>query len=218
MRKTSRKRLIKPLFILVVFFCIGIWYYMIVLVPIIKTYCTAKINSLTEQALNLAVSNVINTTVNYDSIMSISYNNSREITYISANQYIINTISREIIKDANERIKSLDEEYMNIPIGTLSGIAIFNGRGRPVRLSASPVAIIGSSFDSNFISVGINNTLHKIYLTITARVDMNLPIKRQTINVKQQILLCESVIVGKVPNVYFDNGMSDKVLNLVPNI
>ncbi len=218
MRKTSRKRLIKPLFILVVFFCISIWYYMIVLVPIIKTYCTAKINSLTEQALNLAVSNVINTTVNYDSIMSISYNNSGEITYISANQYIINTISREIIKDANERIKSLDEEYMNIPIGTLSGIAIFNGRGRRVRLSASPVAIIGSSFDSNFISVGINNTLHKIYLSITARVDMNLPIKRQTINVKQQILLCESVIVGKVPNMYFNNGISEKILNLVPNI
>jgi sporulation protein YunB len=186
-------------------------------VPIIKTYCTARINSLTEQALNLAVSNVINTTVNYDSIMSISYNNSGEITYISANQYIINTISREIIKDANEHIKLLNEDYMNIPLGTLSGIALFNGRGRRIKLSATPVAIIGSSFDSKFVSVGINNTLHKIYLTISARVDMNLPIKKQTINVKQQILLCESVIVGKVPNVYFDNGINDKVLNLVPN-
>ncbi len=217
MRKTSRKRLIKPLFVLVVFFCITIWYYMLVLVPIIKTYCTAKINSITEQALNVAISNVINTTVNYDSIMNISYNQSGEISYISANQYMINTISREIIKDANERIKMIDDDYMQIPLGTLSGIALFNGRGVRIRLSASPVSIIGSSFDSNFINVGINNTLHKIYLTINARVDMNLPIKRQTINVKQQVLLCESVIVGKVPNVYFNNGMSDKVLNLVPN-
>ena len=217
MRKTSRKHLIKPLFVLVMFFCILIWYYMLVLVPIIKTYCSAKVNSLTEQALNVAVSNVINTTVNYDSIMNISYTQNGEISYISANQYIINTISREIIKDANERIKSIDEDYINIPIGTLSGIAIFNGRGLRIKLSASPVAIIGSSFDSNFINVGINNTLHKIYLTLNARVDMNLPIKRQTINVKQQVLLCESVIVGKVPNVYFNNGISDKVLNLVPN-
>ena len=217
MRKTSRKHLIKPLFVLVMFFCILIWYYMLVLVPIIKTYCSAKVNSLTEQALNVAVSNVINTTVNYDSIMNISYTQNGEISYISANQYIINTISREIIKDANERIKSIDEDYINIPIGTLSGIAIFNGRGLRIKLSASPVAIIGSSFDSNFINVGINNTLHKIYLTLNARVDLNLPIKRQTINVKQQVLLCESVIVGKVPNVYFNNGISDKVLNLVPN-
>lgn len=217
MRKRTHKRLIKPLILLVVFFCISIWYYMLVLVPIIKTYCTAKINSITEQALNVAVSNVINTTINYDNIMAINYNQSGEINYITANQYMINTITREIIKDANERIKMLDDEYMQIPLGTLTGIALFSGRGTRVKLSASPVAIIGSSFDSTFINVGINNTLHKIYLTINARVDMNLPIKKQSINVNQQVLLCESVIVGKVPNLYFNNGMSDKVLNLVPN-
>lgn len=216
MKRRTRKYF-KPLCIIVVFFCMLIWYYMLVFVPIIKTYCSAKINSLTEQALNVAVSNVINTSVNYDNIMAISYNQSGEINYITANQYIINTISREIIKDANERIKMLNDEYMHIPLGTLSGIALFSGRGPNIRLSASPVSVIGSSFDSSFISVGINNTLHKIYLNVSARVDMNLPIKKQTINVNQQVLLCESVIVGKVPNVYFNNGMSDKVLNLVPN-
>jgi len=217
MRKTSRNRLIKPLIIMVVFFCIIVWYYIIVLMPIIKTYCKAKINALTEQALNVAVSNVINTTVNYDSIMVINYNPSGDINYISANQYMINTISREIIKDAGERIKIIDEEYMYIPLGTLTGIALFSGRGPKIKLSASPIGIIGSSFDSQFINVGINNTLHKIYLTVNARVDMNLPIKRQTIEVKQQVLLCESVIVGKVPNVYFSSGKSDTMLNLVPN-
>ncbi|MBQ7797618.1 MAG: sporulation protein YunB [Clostridia bacterium] len=217
MRKTSRRRLIKPLFLVVVFFCVSIWYYMLVLVPIIRTYCSAKINSITEQALNVAVSNVINTTINYDNIMSINYNPAGEINYITANQYMINSISREIIKDANERIKMLDDDYMKIPIGTLTGIALFTGRGYRIKLGASPVSIISSSFDSLFISVGINNTLHKIYLNVHARVDMNLPIKKQSIEVNQQVLLCESVIVGKVPNVYFNNGMSDKVLNLVPN-
>lgn len=217
MRKRTHKRIIKPLILLVVFFCISIWYYMLVLVPIIKTYCTAKINSITEQALNVAVSNVINTTINYDNIMAINYNPAGEVNYITANQYMINTITREIIKDANERIKMLDDDYMQIPLGTLTGVALFTGRGMPVKLSASPVAIIGSSFDSTFTNVGINNTLHKIYLTINARVEMNLPIKKQSINVNQQVLLCESVIVGKVPNLYFNNGMSDKVLNLVPN-
>lgn len=217
MRKTSRKRLIKPLIIMVMFFCVVIWYYMLVLVPIIINYSTAKINSLTEQALNVAVSNVINSTIDYDSIMSISYTQTGEINYITANQYMINTITREIIKDAHERIKILDEDYFCIPLGTLSGVAIFNGRGPKVKLSATPVGIIGSSFDSQFVSVGINNTLHKIYLSVKARVEMSLPIKRQLIEVEQQVLLCESVIVGKVPNVYFNSGKSDTMLNLVPN-
>ena len=218
MRKTSRKRLIKPLFVLVVFFCIISWYYMLVLIPIIKTYCSAKINSITEQALNIAVSNVINTTINYDNIMTINYTTNGDINYITANQYMINSISREIIKDAHERIKMLDDEYMLIPLGTLTGVALFSGRGTKVKLSASPVSIISSSFDSQFVSVGINNTLHKIYLDVIARVDVNLPIKKQTINVKQQVLLCESIIVGKVPSVYFNNGMSDTTLNLIPNL
>ena len=199
------------------FFCVVIWYYMLVLVPIIINYSTAKINSLTEQALNVAVSNVINSTIDYDSIMSISYTQTGEINYITANQYMINTITREIIKDAHERIKILDEDYFRIPLGTLSGVAIFNGRGPKVKLSATPVGIIGSSFDSQFVSVGINNTLHKIYLSVKARVEMSLPIKRQLIEVEQQVLLCESVIVGKVPNVYFNSGKSDTMLNLVPN-
>lgn len=190
---------------------------MLVLVPIIKTYCSARINSLTEQALNVAVSNVINSTINYDSIMTISYNQSGDINYITANQYMINTITREIIKDAHEQIKTLNEDFLDIPMGTLTGIAIFNGRGPKIKLIASPVGIIGSSFDSTFTNVGINNTLHKIYLNVNARVDMTLPIKKQTINIEQQVLLCESVIVGKVPNVYLNSGTSEKILNLVPN-
>ncbi len=215
--KRAKYTTFKIITILVVFFCILIWYYMLVLIPIIKTYCSSKINAITEQALNVAVSNVINSSVNYDNIMTINYTNDGDINYISANQYMINTITREIVKDAHERIKALDEEYMYIPIGTLTGIALFSGRGHRVKLSSSPVGIIGSSFDSQFISVGINNTLHKIYLNVQARVEMPLPIKKQIIDVKQQVLLCESVIVGKVPSVYFNSGMSDKVLNLVPD-
>lgn len=217
MIKTQRKtKFFKKLLILAVFFCIMIGYYLLALLPIIKTYCISKISSITEQSLNLAVSNVINSTLNYDSVMNIVCNEAGEISYISANQYTINTITREVVKDAHERMKALGEEYLRIPLGTLTGFALFMGRGPMVKLSATPVSIIGSSFDSNFVSTGINNTLHKIYLTVIARVEMTLPIKKQQIEIKQQVLLCESVIVGKVPNVYLNSGVSEKFLNLVP--
>ena len=84
MKKTPRAKFYKLLFVLVVFFCVSCWYYMLVLMPIIKSYCTSKINSLTEQALNVAVSNVINTTINYDDIMTIAYSPNGDINYISA--------------------------------------------------------------------------------------------------------------------------------------
>ena len=217
MLKKTRSKFFKFIIILMVFFCFVYGYYTVCLVPIIKTYCSSKINALTEQALNVAVSNVINSSINYDNMVSISYNNHGEVSYISANQYMINTITREVVKDAHQQIKILDEEYIKIPIGTLSGIALFMGRGPRVRLSATPIGIVGSSFDSRFVSVGVNNTLHKIYLKVNARVEMALPVKKHVIDVEQQVLLCESVIVGKVPNVYLNSGTSDKLLNLIPN-
>lgn len=217
MRKTSRlKRFIPKLFILVVFFCIIIGYYLLTLVPIIKTYCIAQITSLTEQALNVSVSNTINESLNYDNMINISYNENGEVSFISANQYMINTITRAVVKNAHEQMKMLNQDYLKIPLGTLSGITLFMGRGPLVKLTATPISIVGSRFDSTFTSVGINNTLHRIYLEVNAQVEMTLPIKKQTINVKQQVLLCESVIIGKVPNVYFNSGMSDSFLNLVP--
>ncbi len=217
MKYKTRTKIRGKLLIVGVFFCLIIWYYMLALLPIIKTYCTAKINALTEQALNLAVSNVINTSVDYNNLMTINYSQTGEVSHIMANQYMINTITREVVKNAHEQMKNIDDDYMHIPLGTLTGIALLLGRGPNIRLNATPVAIIGSSFDSNFISVGINNTLHQIYLNVTARVEMTLPLKKQIIKVNQQVLLCESVIVGKVPNVYLNSGLSDKVLNLVPN-
>lgn len=216
MRRTSQLNLYPKILLVVMFFCFIIVYYLFAIVPIIKTYCASQIKSLTEQTLNVAVSNVINSTINYDSIITINYNQNGEVSYMSANQYMINTIAREVVKDAHQRMKDLGSEYISVPVGTLSGITLFMGRGPMVKLSSSPIAIVGSSFDSTFTSVGINNTLHKIYLKVNATVEMTLPIKKQTIEVEQEVLLCESVIVGNVPKVYFNSGMSDSLLNLVP--
>lgn len=215
MRKTPYKTY-KYIFSLVVFFCFVICYYTFIFTPVVKTHCLAKLNSLTEQALNLAVSNVINSTINYDNIMTVSYNQTGDVSFISANQYMINTITREVVKDANYQIKDLESGYFNIPVGSLTGISLLLGRGPKVHLNSSPVGIIGSSFESTFTSVGINNTLHQIYLKVKAKIEVTLPIKKHIINVEQQVLLCESVIVGKVPNMYLNSGKSDKVLNLIP--
>ena len=184
--------------------------------PIIKTHCVGKLNSFTEQALNVAVSNVVNTNMNYDNIMSVSYNQSGDVTFISANQYMINTITRDVIKQANFEIAQLNTKF-TIPFGSLIGITLFAGKGSEIKLNSSPIGIVGSSFESKFINVGINNTLHQIYLKVNAKIELNLPIKKHIINTSQQVLLCESVIVGKVPNVYFNSGVGDKLLNLVPN-
>lgn len=191
-------------------------YYINLVHPVIKSYSRAKINAIAEQALNLAVSNVINATMNYDSIINISYTNTGEIAYLNANQFVINTITREVVKNAQQLMLDIGEDGIKVPLGTFSGISIFAGRGPNVKLQMVPVGIVSSNFNSTFTAVGINNTLHQLYLNLSAKVELILPLKNCVVDITQSILLCEGIVVGKVPEVYFGNHKIDKTFDLMP--
>lgn len=193
------------------------FYYTKLINPIIRNYTKAKVNALTEQVLNTAVSNVINASINYDSVINISYTNTGEIAYFNANQYVINTITREVVKNAQELMLDLGQDGVGVPIGTFSGLSIFNGRGPNIKLQMLPVGIVASDFNSIFTSVGINNTLHQLFLNINAKVELVLPLKNCVVDIQQSVLLCEAIIVGKVPEVYFGNNKIEKCFDLSPD-
>ena len=59
-------------------------------------------------------------------------------------------------------------------------------------------------FVSFFQSAGINQTLHKIYIDVYADVSIVTPIDQPTIQVKAEVLVCENLIVGKIPQTYLN--------------
>ena len=201
-----------------VFFVILIimFYYFSRILPIIKTYSKARTKELTEKAINIAVSNVINKTINYSSLIDITYNSAGEIAAFSANQHEINTITREIVKEAQFQMNTLGEDGVNINLGTFTGIPFLIGRGPVLNLKLVPIGIVGSNFESLFQSVGINMTKHSLFLYIDVHVSIIMPIKSYDFETSNQVLLAESVIVGKVPEVYLNGGGIGKNLNLIP--
>lgn len=211
-----RKKIITTFILCVTIFSFYLYYIKLVN-PVIKNYTKSKINALTEQVLNIAVSNVINASINYDNIINIAYTTAGEIAYFNANQYVINTITREVVKNAQEQMLSLGDEGVGVPLGTFTGISLFNGRGPKIKLQMLPVGIVASNFDSVFTNVGINNTLHQLFLNISAKVELILPLKNCLVTVDQSVLLCEAIIVGKVPEVYFGNNNIEKCFDLVPS-
>ncbi|MCQ2556144.1 MAG: sporulation protein YunB [Clostridia bacterium] len=191
-------------------------FYFLLVNPIIKIYTAAETNALTEKAVNLAVSNVINRTLSYENLIDINYSNTGEIVSFSANQYEINSISREIVKETQAKMKTLGEDGILLNLGTFTGIPFFIGRGPKIRLKLVPIGVVGSKFDSEFDSVGINMTKHTIYLYIDVHVSIVLPVKAYDIYSTNQVMLAESIIVGKVPEVYLNGGSLGKSLNLIP--
>ena len=194
---------------------LGIYYFKIVM-PIVKTYSKAEINSVTEKAINIAVSNVVNRTIRYDTLIDITYNSAGEIASFSANQHEINSITREIVKETQYQMNTLGEDGVNINSGTFTGIPFFIGRGPIVKLKLMPIGVVNSNFKSEFKSVGINMTKHSLFLYVDVHVNVVMPVSSYEFYTTNQILLAESVIVGKVPEVYFNGANIGKNLNLIP--
>lgn len=201
---------------IVIFLIIFLMYYFFVVSPIIKTYTSAETQAVTEEAINRAVSNVINLSLKYDSLIDISYTASGDIASFTANQFEINSISREIVEQAQIEMQTLGDEGLNINLGTFSGIPFLIGRGPIINLKLTPIGAVSSSFESTFESVGINMTKHTLYLYINVHVNIVLPIKSYDIYTSNQVLLAESIIIGKVPEVYLNGGSLGEALNLVP--
>ena len=215
MKKGGKKHV--KIFVIIIFFAILLLsYYSFVSLPIIKTYSKAETRALSDHAVNLAVSNVVNRSLTYGSLIDIIYSENGEIAAFSANQYEINAISREIIKETQSQLKTLGNGGICLNAGTLTGFSYLIGKGPLIKFKLVPIGTALADFESQFSSVGINMTKHSLFLNVKLHVSIAMPIKSYELYTNSQVLLSESIIVGKVPQVYLNGGSLGESLNLVP--
>ena len=70
---------------------------------------------------------------------------------------------------------------------------------------------------SEFQEAGINQTLHRIYLEVRCNVTILTPYNTMTETIVNQVLLMEGVIIGNIPDAYYNlEGLtSDQMMEMV---
>lgn len=63
---------------------------------------------------------------------------------------------------------------------------------------------VEAEIDSEFTAVGINQTLHRIYLNLNCSIGILTPFQTVNKNVSSKVLLTETIIVGEVPATYYN--------------
>lgn len=165
--------------------------------------CFDYISSKSSIAVNNAVIFSLNNNT-YSDIITIEKNNSGDVSLISANSYTINKISREIIAKTNSVMSNIIDRGVPIPVLAFTGINVLSGVGRKVYFKSLTILKIDCNFSSNFQSVGVNQTLHSIYADVLIDVNIGFLFYDNKRTIKSSVLLCESVIIGKVPNTYLN--------------
>ncbi len=213
--QARKKKIVFLAFLL--FILLIVWYCVVVFInPVIRNMVEIKGKSLTTRAINSAVADVVMNSIVYDDLINIITDELGNISMIQANAIEINNLSKDLAQVTERRIEEYGQGGITIPLGTFSGIPILVGVGPNVRLKVNPVGSVFCSFVSQFVSAGINQTNHKIYLKVNANVGIVMPMNTKKINIEHQVLISESIIVGQVPEVYLYSDNLDTLLNFVP--
>lgn len=88
---------------------------------------------------------------------------------------------------------------VEVPAGSLTGIALLNGRGFPVPLSMNLEAAADLSFHTEFVSAGINQSCHRVTMTVTVHAYSQSQRFQTQAQVETSTVLAETVLVGQVP-------------------
>lgn len=192
-------------------------YLQFLVTPLMVETCNASVKVSATKCINYAIAEAMNQNLSYDDLINIVTDSSGKISMIQANSVKINTLSKLINKVTLSQLSSYSASVLQIPLGAFSGISVLAGLGPKVSIEIFPYGDVHTTFLSEFTSAGINQTIHKIYLNVDTKIRVVLPLKTVTVQNAGQVVLCESLIVGQIPEVYLQSGTLTEMLNLVPN-
>lgn len=169
----------------------------------------ASVDAMTKTAVNEAVFITLDE-IDYDSVINISRDSDGNVISITSNSSRINKIARTTAKLSQDKLTSLTKDGISVPFGVFTGIRWLAGYGMAVKVKVVPVSSVQCDFYSTFQSAGINQTKHSIYLKVKAKVTLVIPTGTVEVITETQVFVCESIINGKIPNVYFNGGVPIK--------
>lgn len=190
----------------IVALAIALWVYWKSMTPTILDIAQVQVKAQTTQAVNEAVLSVLQG-VDYSDFVTVEKNSQNEVVLITANSNSVNQLARTAAIVTQGKINTLFQQAISIPLGTLSGIPLLSQLGPDVNIVIDPVGTVQCSFVSHFETAGINQTLHRIYLNVSSTVDVIIPSSHQVVQIETPILVCETVIVGKVPDTFLQGGL-----------
>ena len=215
-RRLRKRRIIAILFALFFLAVLLFIHFQRNVTRVLISISEATMRASTTVAVNDAVYYTLSDELRYDELVTITRDSEGEIVAVAANPLKINKIARDTASISQSNLKNLSLNGIPIPLGALTGIEAFAGLGPSIHFRIIPVSSVSCDYSSTFDSVGINQTKHSIYLNVIADISIVMPSRTENFAVTTEILIGESVLVGRVPDAYLQSDIFGNKPNLSP--
>ncbi len=201
-QKKEYYKLIKILSILIIAFTFA-YFSIEAIEPIIEKQCKNMAKSIATKISNNEATKVMEN-YSYNDMLNITKDEKGNVKMVEANIVTINEIISQIPINIQEQMEKTENNTFAIKLGSFLGSNLFAGRGPNVNIKMQLIGNLDTDLKSEFISTGINQTLHRIYLEISCNIIILTPYETIEDEIVNQVLLAEGVIVGDVPNSYYN--------------
>lgn len=203
--RMSRIRIkkITPVFLIIliaILTCYSIWNF---INPIFESLCEDKAKSVATLITNEETTNIMKK-YNYETFFTIEKDNNGNIQMINANVLKINQVTSDIAINIQKRLDEKQKNSVYIAIGAITGINFLSGFGPKMHIQIASLGNVDTDLRSEFISQGVNQTMHRVYLDIKTNVNILTSIKTIQKTIENQVLIAENVIVGNIPSTYYN--------------
>ena len=170
--------------------------------PLVCAAATPQIKAEMTRVINEAISEAM--TGYEEKLVSIRYGTDGKILSIETDSTKINLLRALVTEKINEKIKSYSEYTITISFSNIMDDEIVFGRFPSWRIPASvePNGSAETTVKSSLTSAGINQSLHKITLSVKVRITAMLLISTVDVETDTDICIAETVIIGEVPSVF----------------
>ena len=173
----------------------------------IRALAQTQVINATSDPINDAIDRQIEKgTIQYDRIVYFEKDLNGNITALKTNMSEVNRLKTDILNLINDEILAMDTTDLGIPIGSLILPELLSGRGPEIPVKILSIRNSEGSFESQFTEAGINQTLQQLTMHVSIDVSILVLGAAESFTVSSQVVVAETIIVGKVPDTFFQTG------------
>ena len=187
-----------PLLILLIFL-----YTTFQITPAFINLSEDKIYAVTFTTINKVIGMELEK-INTENLIDYKYDSNGKIVAVNANISTMNKLNNTISQSISEELLNIEKIYVDLPLGSFISSTFFSAMGPKIPIELIPLDNVTSEYQTEFTSTGINQTRHRIFITVTCNVGILSSLVKTEQEIKIQIPIAETIIVGNVPTTYFD--------------
>lgn len=166
-----------------------------------------QVRNATSDLINDAIDKQIESgNIQYNRIVFFEKDLNGQITALKTNMSEVNRLKTDTLNIINDEILALDTSELGIPIGSLFLPEFGAGKGPEIPIHILSIRNSDAAFKSNFSEAGINQTLQQLTMDVSIDVAVLVLGEISNFTVSAQVVVAETVIVGKVPDTLIQTG------------